>query len=156
MACMNESSSSFQDMTSLPVINSFTKNTPMKPIYFLAAAVLLTACKPSSTTNTTTDQATTKTTTSVTTPASDASAPPPASPVAPVPILTQANLDKVETNMSKAEVEAIFGQPTSSHDEPIPIVGGTQTTYNYQSGNSAVTILFKNDQVKEKSGTFNP
>ena len=118
----------------------------MKPLYLLTAVVLLSSCGPSS--NDATAPDTTKTTTTVTTTS-------PASP-APAIALTQANLDRVQTDMSKAEVEAIFGQPTSSHDEPIPIVGGTQTTYNYVSGNSAVTIVFKNDQVKSKSGTFNP
>jgi hypothetical protein len=58
--------------------------------------------------------------------------------------------------MSPAEVEAIFGQPSSSQSQPIPIVGGTQTTYTYQGGTSAVTIIFKNNQVKQKSGTFGP
>ena len=70
--------------------------------------------------------------------------------------LTQANLDRVQNDMSQAEVEAIFGQPSSSQSAPIPIVGGTQTTYTYQNGGSAVTIVFKNNQVKEKSGTFGP
>ncbi len=56
--------------------------------------------------------------------------------------------------MSPAEVEVILGQPSSSQSQPIPLVGGTQTTYTYQNGASAVTIIFKNNKVKEKSGTF--
>ena len=123
----------------------------MKSLYLLATVALLSSCGPKSN-ESTTDQTTTKTTTTVTT-TTPANAP---APPVPAVTLTQANLDKVSTDMSKAEVEAIFGQPTSSHDEPIPIVGGTQTTYNYVSGSSAVTIVFKNDQVKAKSGTFNP
>ena len=39
-------------------------------------------------------------------------------------------------------------------DEPIPIVGGTQTTYTYRNDTSEVVIVFKNDLVKEKKGTF--
>jgi hypothetical protein len=121
----------------------------MKPIVCLiVVTALLTACGPRSTS--TTSVAPDGTTTTTTTTAA------PAAPAMPAPTLTQANLDRVQTDMSKAEVEAIFGAPTSSQDQPIPIVGGTQTTYNYQSGGSAVTIVFKNDQVKEKSGTFNP
>jgi len=123
----------------------------MKLITCLCLALLVTSCGPSS--NGTSDtQSTTKTTTTVTTttPAT------PPTPVVPPPVLTQANLDRVQTDMSAAEVEAIFGPPTSSQTQPIPIVGGTQTTYTYQSGNSAVTIVFKNNQVKEKSGTFGP
>ena len=74
----------------------------------------------------------------------------------PSPMLTQANLDRIQNDMSKSEVEAILGTPTSSQSEPIPIVGGTQTTYNYQSGTSSITVIFKNDMVKQKSGTFGP
>jgi len=126
----------------------------MKTILPLILAVAaLTACKPAQSTTTTavSPDGTTVTKTTTTTTAPDAPPVP-----APVPTLTQANLDRVSTDMSKAEVEAIFGAPTSSNTEPIPIVGGDQTTYNYQVGNSAVTIVFKNDKVKEKHGTFNP
>lgn len=68
--------------------------------------------------------------------------------------LTQQNLDKVQDNMSPTEVRSILGSPTESKDEPIPIVGGTQTTYTYRNDTSEVVIVFKNDQVKEKHGTF--
>jgi hypothetical protein len=68
--------------------------------------------------------------------------------------LTQANLDKVQGDMSPADVKAILGDPADSKTEPIPIVGGTQTTYTYHSGSSDVTIVFKNDLMKEKHGTF--
>lgn len=68
--------------------------------------------------------------------------------------LNQVNLDKVQNDMSSAQVRDILGSPTESKDEPIPIVGGTQTTYTYRNDKSEVTIVFKNDQVKEKHGTF--
>jgi hypothetical protein len=68
--------------------------------------------------------------------------------------LTQENLDKIHDDMSSAEVRSILGAPTDSRDEPIPIVGGTQTTYTYRNDTSEVVIVFKNDQVKEKHGTF--
>jgi len=68
--------------------------------------------------------------------------------------LTQANLDKIHDDMSPAEVKAILGDPTDSKTEPIPIVGGTQTIYTYHAGTSDVTIIFKNDLMKEKHGTF--
>ena len=115
----------------------------------VALAGLLTACGPSSS-DTTPTQSVTKTTTTVTT------TPVPVAPALPVTNLTQANLDRVQNDMSPTEVQAIFGPPTSSDSQPIPIVGGTQTTYNYQSGTSAVTIVFKNNQVKAKSGSFGP
>jgi hypothetical protein len=68
--------------------------------------------------------------------------------------LNQENLDKIHDDMSPSEVQSILGAPTDSRSEPIPIVGGTQTTYTYRNDKSEVTIVFKNDQVKEKKGQF--
>ena len=68
--------------------------------------------------------------------------------------LTQANLDKIHDDMSPEEVKSILGEPTDSKSEPIPIVGGTQTIYTYHSDSADVTIIFKNDLMKEKKGTF--
>jgi len=68
--------------------------------------------------------------------------------------LNQANLDKVQQDMSPADVKAILGSPTDSTTEPIPIVGGTETTYVYRNDSSEVKIIFKNDQMKEKQGSF--
>lgn len=68
--------------------------------------------------------------------------------------LTQANLDKIHDDMSPAMVKSILGEPADSKSDPIPVVGGTQTIYTYHSGTSDVTIIFKNDLVKEKHGTF--
>ncbi len=64
--------------------------------------------------------------------------------------LNQDNLNKIHNDMSQAEVRDIMGAPTESKDEPIPIVGGTQTTYTYRNDTSEVTIVFKNDKVQEK------
>ena len=68
--------------------------------------------------------------------------------------LTQANLDKIHDDMSPAEVKAILGDPTVSQSDPIPVVGGTETTYTYHTSSSDVTIIFKNNLVKEKHGSF--
>lgn len=68
--------------------------------------------------------------------------------------LNQANLDKIHDDMHSSEVRSIMGAPTESKDEPIPIVGGTQTTYTYRNDSSEVVIVFKNDLVKEKKGSF--
>jgi hypothetical protein len=67
---------------------------------------------------------------------------------------TQANLDKVHDDMSSTEVRSILGDPAESQSGPIPIVGGMQTIYTYQNSSSGVTIIFKNDLVKAKHGTF--
>jgi len=68
--------------------------------------------------------------------------------------LNQANLDKVQQDMSPTDVKAILGNPTDSTTEPIPVVGGTQTTYIYRNDTSEVKIIFKNDLMKEKDGSF--
>lgn len=68
--------------------------------------------------------------------------------------LTQENLDKIHDDMSQNDVRGILGAPTESKTDPIPIVGGTQTTYTYRNDKSEVVIVFKNDQVKEKHGSF--
>ena len=68
--------------------------------------------------------------------------------------LTQENLDKVQNDMSQNDVRGILGSPTESKTDPIPIVGGTETTYTYRNDKSEVTIVFKNDKVQEKHGNF--
>ena len=68
--------------------------------------------------------------------------------------LTQANLDKIQPDMSSKDVKAILGEPTESKDEPIPIVGGTKTTYVYSNNQDRVVIVLKNDNVQTKEGHF--
>ncbi len=121
----------------------------MKKLACLLLTVTLVSCGPNPST-----ESVTKTTTTVTTTTPADPVPPPAPSV--LGTLTQANLDRVHEDMSPAQVEAVFGAPTSSRTEPIPIVGGNQTIYNYDSGASSVRIVFKNNLLKEKSGTFAP
>jgi hypothetical protein len=68
--------------------------------------------------------------------------------------LTQENLDKINDGMSAAEVKAILGSPTDSKSEPIPVVGGTKTTYVYTNKEDRVVIVLKNDTVQSKEGHF--
>jgi hypothetical protein len=68
--------------------------------------------------------------------------------------LTQENLDKINDGMSAAEVKAILGTPTDSKSEPIPVVGGTKTTYVYTNKEDRVVIVLKNDTVQSKEGHF--
>jgi len=68
--------------------------------------------------------------------------------------LTQDNLDKIEEGMSATQVQTILGPPTDSKSEPIPIVGGTKTTYVYANKNDRVVIVLKNDTVQTKEGHF--
>ena len=68
--------------------------------------------------------------------------------------LTQENLDKIHEDMTSAQVKAILGSPTDSKSEPIPVVGGTKTTYIYTNDEDTVTIVLKNDTVQSKEGHF--
>jgi len=68
--------------------------------------------------------------------------------------LTQDNLDRIQEGMSAAQVQTILGAPTDSKSEPIPIVGGTKTTYVYSNENDRVVIVLKNDTVQTKEGQF--
>lgn len=68
--------------------------------------------------------------------------------------LTQENLEKIQEGMSAAEVKTILGPPTDSKSEPIPIVGGTKTTYVYSNDKDRVVIVLKNDTVQTKEGHF--
>lgn len=72
----------------------------------------------------------------------------------PMNTLTQENLDKIQTDMSSQQVKAILGEPTESKSEPIPIVGGTKTTYIYSTDKDRIVVVLKNDTVQTKEGTF--
>lgn len=71
--------------------------------------------------------------------------------------LTQDNLDKVQKDMSEADVKQILGAPSRQESKPIPVVGGTETDYYYTNPGSGteITIVFKNDKMQEKKGTLN-
>jgi len=71
--------------------------------------------------------------------------------------LTQDNFNKIQNDMSQADVKSILGDPTSSSSKPIPIVGGTETDYIYSNpqNGTEVTVVFKNDKVTDKKGNFN-
>jgi len=68
--------------------------------------------------------------------------------------LTQDNVDKIQNGMTTAEVKAILGSPNDSKSEPIPIVGGTKTTYIYSNENARVVVILKNDTVQSKEAHF--
>lgn len=70
--------------------------------------------------------------------------------------LNPENFAKVQEGMSAAEVQTIMGPPSDSKSEPIPVVGGTKTTFTYsnrKNGDTA-TIILKNDTVQSKEGRF--
>jgi len=56
--------------------------------------------------------------------------------------------------MSSKEVKSILGEPTETKSEPIPIVGGTKTTFVYTNKEDRVVIVLKNDNVQTKEAHF--
>jgi hypothetical protein len=66
--------------------------------------------------------------------------------------LTPANLDKVQNEMTTAQVESILGKPTEIKTSGF--MGFTATTYVYKKGRTEVDISFVNDKVMTKSGSF--
>jgi len=68
--------------------------------------------------------------------------------------LTQENLEKIHRDMSSREVKSILGEPTETKSEPIPLVGGTKTTFVYSNKQDRVVIVLKNDNVQTKEGNF--
>jgi predicted small lipoprotein YifL len=72
--------------------------------------------------------------------------------------LTEDNYNKIQNDMSEADVKSILGAPSSEDSKPIPIVGGTETTlvYTNTQNGTTVTIDLKNDKVQNKTGHFNP
>ncbi len=66
--------------------------------------------------------------------------------------VTPANLDKVQNDMTPAQVTAILGKPTEVKTSGF--MGLTSTTYLYKKGNTEVTITFVNDKVMAKNGSF--
>ena len=67
---------------------------------------------------------------------------------APVSKLTRANFDQIHDKMSKDEVQAILGQPSSTSTEDKLIY--KRTTWRYVEGDKYVNITFKNDELDSK------
>ena len=67
---------------------------------------------------------------------------------ADLPVLTRANFDQIHENMSKEEVKAILGSPSSSSTEDKLIY--KRTTWRYVEGDKYINITFKNDELDSK------
>lgn len=66
----------------------------------------------------------------------------------PVSKLTRANFDQIHENMSKEEVQAILGPPSSSSTEDKLI--HKRTTWRYVEGDKYINITYKNDELDSK------
>jgi len=66
----------------------------------------------------------------------------------PVSKLNRANYDQIREKVSKGEVQAILGPPTSTSTEDKLIY--KRTTWRYTEGNKYINITFKNDELDSK------
>jgi len=66
----------------------------------------------------------------------------------PVSKLTRANFDQIHEKMSKEEVRAILGSPSSTSTEDKIIY--KRTTWRYVEGDKYINITFKNDELDSK------
>jgi outer membrane protein assembly factor BamE (lipoprotein component of BamABCDE complex) len=66
----------------------------------------------------------------------------------PVSKLTRANFDQIHENMSKEEVKAVLGSPSSSSAEDKLIY--KRTTWRYVEGDKYINITFKNDELDSR------
>jgi outer membrane protein assembly factor BamE (lipoprotein component of BamABCDE complex) len=66
----------------------------------------------------------------------------------PASKLNRANFDEIRENMSKEEVQAILGSPSSSSTEDKLIY--KRTTWRYLEGDKYINITFKNDELDSK------
>ena len=66
----------------------------------------------------------------------------------PVSKPTRANTDQIHEEMSKGEVQAVVGSPSSTSTEDKLIY--KRTTWRYVEGDKYINITFKNDELDSK------
>ena len=66
----------------------------------------------------------------------------------PLSKLTRASFDQIHDKMSKEEVRAILGSPSSTNTEDKLIY--KRTTWRYVEGDKYINITFKNDELDSK------
>lgn len=62
--------------------------------------------------------------------------------------LTSANYDQITLGMSKTQVQAILGSPTTIDSKDLVLF--KKTTFRYENGKKFAIITFKNDEVDSK------
>ena len=66
----------------------------------------------------------------------------------PMSKLSRANFDQIHEKISKEEVQAILGSPSSASTEDKLIY--KRTTWRYVEGDKYINITFKNDEMDSK------
>jgi outer membrane protein assembly factor BamE (lipoprotein component of BamABCDE complex) len=62
--------------------------------------------------------------------------------------LNRANYDQIHERMSKEQVQAILGPPTSTSTEDKIVY--KRTTWRYSKGDKYINVTFKNDELDSK------
>ncbi len=68
--------------------------------------------------------------------------------------INQANFDKITTDMTRPQVEAILGKPTETSTTDIGIASGGSSTW--KDKNRTIVVQFLNDKVITKSFSAPP
>ena len=66
----------------------------------------------------------------------------------PISKINRANYDQIREKVSKEEVQAILGPPTSTNTEDKIIY--KRTTWRYTEGGNYINLTFKNDELDSK------
>ncbi|MFZ5806094.1 MAG: hypothetical protein ACOY3I_02640 [Verrucomicrobiota bacterium] len=68
--------------------------------------------------------------------------------------LTQAHFEKVTDGMNLKEVKALIGDPQQAETATIPLLGNQITKYTYRTDKAEATVVFKDEKVISKAGSF--
>ncbi len=67
--------------------------------------------------------------------------------------LSRANFDKVANGMSVEEVKKLLGEPNLVETLSVPVLG-TVIKYSYKTEKGEASVIFRDNQVRSKSGSI--
>ena len=66
--------------------------------------------------------------------------------------INAANAAKIQPGMTRTQVVAMLGEPTTSEMKDMVIF--KKNTVNYVDGKNSISVVYKNDEVQESHSTF--
>ena len=66
--------------------------------------------------------------------------------------INAANAAKIQPGMTRTQVVAMLGEPTTSEVKDMVIF--KKNTVNYVDGKNSISVVYKNDEVQESHSTF--
>lgn len=73
-------------------------------------------------------------------------------PAVPLSKITPANYEAIRLGMSKSQVEAILGAPTTAETKDMVVF--KKTTYRYEDGTKFILLTFKHDELDSKDSNL--